>query len=97
MTSAPERIGRAVVLTFTVIDSRHQPTRNCRHSVNGKPAGPAKGLAICRYENGDGYYLFGCDEQWRTVTDTWHPTIADAKAQAEFEYAGVSVTWHNSG
>jgi hypothetical protein len=37
--------------------------------------------------------VFGCDECWSSVTDTWHPTIEEAKAQAEFEYEGATATW----
>lgn len=50
------------------------------------------GLAICQYEGEDAFYLFGCDPEWRTVTDTWHQTLDGAKSQAEFEYEGVGKT-----
>jgi hypothetical protein len=40
------------------------------------------------------YYLFGCDAEWNTVTDTWHKTLEEALEQAEFEYEGVSKTWN---
>ena len=52
------------------------------------------GLAICQYPGEDAFYLFGCDADWGTITDTWHQSIEDAKVQAEFEYEGVSLTWH---
>jgi hypothetical protein len=51
------------------------------------------GLAICQYSGDSAYYLFGCDEEWRPITDTWHQTVEQAKEQAEFEYEGVTRTW----
>jgi len=50
-------------------------------------------LVICQHPDDPGFFLFGCDEQWRKVTDTWHSTVEDAKKQAEFEYEGVANTW----
>jgi hypothetical protein len=93
MGPVPQYIGGAKVLCFTPIDERHHPTGKCRQVVAGVLRGPAAGLAICQYEGEDACYLFGCDAAWNSITDTWHETIEDAKAQAEFEYAGVSATW----
>lgn len=50
-------------------------------------------MAICQYEGQDDYFLFGCNADWDSVTDTWHQTLEEAKEQAEFEYEGVSETW----
>lgn len=92
MLPPPERLGQLPVIAYAITDARSRPTGNTRHVVQGGVAGPAAALAVCR--NGDdGFYLFSCDEHWQTVSDTWHETVQDAKAQAEFEYEGVSVTW----
>ena len=61
--------------------------------VAGALQGPAAGLAICQYDDDSGFYLFGCDEQWKCITDTWHQTLDEAMQQAEFEYEGVTETW----
>ena len=45
-------------------------------------------LAICQYANEDGFYLFYCSPDWKTITDTWHESLEDALAQAEFEFQG---------
>jgi hypothetical protein len=37
-------------------------------------------------------YLFGCDECWSGIADTWHRTIDDAMDHAECEYEGVAAT-----
>ena len=93
MTSVPGVIDGARVVMFTQIDSRHRATGNCQQIVNGVISGSAYGLAICSYDGDAGYYLFGCDSNWNAVTDTFHETIEQAQAQAEFEYQGVTATW----
>ena len=90
----PELIGGAQLVRWTVIDERHRPTGDCRQIVGGTLQGPAAGLAICQYEGEESYYLFGCDANWNTVTDTWHETLEQAPQQAEFEYEGVAATWN---
>lgn len=95
MKTVPKTIGGARVVCFTPIDQRHRHTGNCKQIVGGAVQGPAAGLAICQYARDDAYYLFGCDADWNTVTDTWHQTLDEAKQQAEFEYEGVSDTWQD--
>ena len=93
MQAAPHTLGGAAVICFTPIDDRHRHTGNCRQIVAGVLQGPAAGLAICRNEDEDCFYLFGCDASWNNVTDTWHQTLDEALEQAEFEYEGVCKTW----
>lgn len=52
--------------------------------------GPAAALAICRYHDDDGCYLFYCDALWNVLTDTWHESMEAAIRQADFEYVGLS-------
>jgi hypothetical protein len=94
MKPIPERVDGAKVICFTLIDSRHRPTGNCKQIVNGLMLDSADGLAICQYEGETSFYLFGCDCDWNILSDTWHQTLEEAKAQAEFEYEGASTTWH---
>ena len=94
MKQPPELLGGARVVRWSAIDGRHRPTGSCRRIVNGVLQGPAAGLAICQYEGEKAYYLFGCDPEWNTVTDTWHENLEDALRQAEFEYEGMSQTWN---
>lgn len=89
----PEEVGIARVVLYAVIDNSHRHTGNCRQIVAGELMGAAAGLAICHCETENGFYLFGCDEHWEPVTDTWHGSLEDAKEQAEFEYEGVSAAW----
>lgn len=93
MMRIPKEIGGARVALYTPIDERHRHTGNCKQIVAGVLMGSSAGLAICQYQGEDAFYLFGCDANWETVSDTWHETLEDAKAQAEFEYEGVNATW----
>ena len=88
-------VGGAKVVLYTKIDDRHKFTGNCRQIVAGELMGAAFGLTICQYEGEENFYLFGCDADWNTLTDTWHETLENAKEQAEFEYEGVTATWQN--
>jgi len=93
MKLCPPTIGGGRVVCYTPIDHRHRFTGNCKQIVAGQLMEPMAGLAICHQASEDAFYLFGCDAEWQSVTDTWHQSIEDAKHQAEFEYAGVSKTW----
>lgn len=93
MQAIPSVIGGARVVCYTPIDSRHRHTGKTRQIVGGVLLGVAAGLAICQYEREEFFYLFGCDENWKSLSDSWHESLEDAKAQAEFEYEGTSLTW----
>ena len=93
MSAVPTRIGGGSVICFSPVNERHPHTGNCQQIVDGVLQRPAAGLAICQLDDDDAFYLFGCDAEWNVVTDTWHQSLDDAKAQAEFEYEGISQTW----
>jgi hypothetical protein len=95
MNPPPETIAGACVLYYSPIDHRHRHTGNCRQIVAGELQGSAAGLAICQYEGENAFYLYGCDSEWHSVTDTWHQTVGEAMCQAAFEYDGVSGTWES--
>ncbi len=89
----PKVIDGAHVTTFAVIDNSVASTGRTAHWIDGKKVGSVAGLAIARYDRDGEFYLFYCDAQWQVLTDTCHFTEDLARAQAEFEYAGVSVCW----
>jgi hypothetical protein len=92
----PRRIGGATVLLFSPIDGRHRPTGGLEHVGAGVRQGPAARIAICHDEGDDCFYLFGCNERWESITDTWHQSLEEAMQQAEVEYVGVSKTWQRA-
>jgi hypothetical protein len=85
------RSGR--VVCFARLDAGAQRTGKTRHLVDGREPDAHRGLAITEEPGGAAYYLVYCDRDWNAVTDTWHRTLDDAKAQAEFEYEGVCQAW----
>jgi hypothetical protein len=94
MNKPPKVVGGAQLVQWSFVDERHRPTGNCRQVISGAEQGPAAGLAICRFEDKEAFYLFGCDADWNPVSDTWHETLEKALDQAEFEYEGISDTWN---
>ena len=52
-------------------------------------------LAIGKYDEDPGYYLFYCDNNLNVLNDTYHNTIDEAKEQAEFEFTNSNKTWIN--
>jgi hypothetical protein len=107
MRECPPRIADARVICYTPIDHRHRYTGRTKHIAGGVPTGtgaashfeggvlmgqPA-GLAICQVDGETCYYLFGCDAEWCSFSDTWHETLEDAMAQAEHEFEGTRATW----
>jgi hypothetical protein len=93
MGQQPTELNGARVLAIANVASGTRPTGNTEHIVEGNVLPPAHALAICAYPHQPGVYLFYCDREWQVLTDTWHASVAEAKAQAEFEYAGASGTW----
>ena len=90
MKVQPLIIGEATVICYTILADL-LATGNTAHIVGNKLMEGFNGLAICKYNNEPGYYLFYCNKAWEAVTDTWHQSIEDAKDQGEFEYFGI--TW----
>ena len=89
----PTKIGGANLICYVILDSRHIKTGNTEHWVGGQILEEVYGLAICKYDNDTGYYLFYCNRNWETITDTFHDTVEDAKDQAEFEFSNTVSTW----
>jgi hypothetical protein len=49
-------------------------------------------IAICHdADDSGGYFLFGCDDDWNTETDSWHETLEHALRQVEFEFPGAKL------
>jgi hypothetical protein len=93
--SPPKNIGAAEVVAYVTIAIDQHRTHIPRELVGGKQLGSAACFAIGRYRNEPGYYLFYCDADWNPFHNTWHETVADAKRSVEFEYEGVTMSWHS--
>jgi len=74
-----------------VLSDRHRLATRTKHVVAGQRVGRAAALVICSMDGA--FYLFGCDADWQAITDTWHESVREAKAQAEFEYDVSAEEW----
>jgi hypothetical protein len=91
MGTPPQTLDGAHVLRYAIVGEGVTATGNTVHRFHPSGVmGPAAGLAICRYDGEEGFYLFYCDAEWNVVTDTWHESLAAALKQADFEYLGLS-------
>ncbi|MEU8218080.1 hypothetical protein AB0C47_20150 [Micromonospora taraxaci] len=89
-TTPPTLLDGARVTMFANLALGQLPTGATRHSV-GNFAEVVAHLAIARYDEAEAdCYLFYCTGDWAVVTDTCHPTEAEAVAQAEFEFGRVA-------
>lgn len=60
------------------------------HLVAGQRIDEPNALAIAKYEDGEGVYLFYCDRDWNVLADTFHETEEAAMEQARFEFDKIA-------
>ena len=89
MRRPPELLDGAAVLKVADLSSA-VPTNATRHVVEGRTVSGFAGLALAKYSADPGLYLFYCDADWNIVTDTYHATMDEAIAHAEFEFGSVA-------
>jgi len=94
MIPPPSEIDGARVIATAVVDGNVRATGVTVHRGPDGVIPPASALAIVESETS--FYLLYCDREWQVLTDTWHVSVNEAKAQAEFEYAGISEAWKDA-
>jgi hypothetical protein len=89
-----QTIDQQRILAYCILADSHDRTGRTRHlDVEGTLPSPA-GLAISPDpDTRDACFLFYCDDNWAVIADTWHASVPDAKAQAEFEFGGTIDEW----
>ena len=75
------------------LSEKHQPTGKTRHFRSGQELPRPIELRIAQYDGDPGYYLFYCDSLGGEMTDTYHDSIEEAFAQAEWEFAISKDEW----
>jgi glycosyltransferase involved in cell wall biosynthesis len=93
MSDHPHAIAEASVIVLATPDSHCRWTGRCRHYREGELLAPPTHMAIC--DGGGLFYLYGCANDWTPVSETLHRTLAEAKAQAEYECEGVTNLWQS--
>jgi hypothetical protein len=89
----PEEIGGAKILEYLILTQENSSTGHTIHLDANGEIREFYALAICQYDNDDGFYLFYCNEDWKEKTDTYHSTITEAKEQAAAEFSHVTANW----
>ena len=94
MGPAPPELDGSKVVATAVVSEAVRATGATIHRGPDGVVSPASALAIVMSETG--VFLFHCDREWQVLADTWHPSVTEAKAQAEWEYAGISKVWNDA-
>lgn len=89
----PEAIGLVRVTAWAHIESVVKPRGRTRHLNVEGPLPTANALAIAKSPESGGWYVFHCDSTWNVIADTWHASLAEAQAQAAFEFEGIGTRW----
>lgn len=89
----PSHIDSAHIIEYTHLTSANTPTGSVRHTTGGVELKTFHGLAIGKYDDESGVYLFYCDADWNALTDTWHADLLSARAQAAFEFNVAEEQW----
>ena len=54
---------------------------------------PIKYISVCQYNDGEGFYLFGCDKNFNTYTDFFYEDIIEALEDAKRLYRVENIQW----
>lgn len=71
----------------------HKPTGNTCHRSGLDLIPPTIMLKIAKFSDTVGFYLLHYDNDGNEITDTFHETVEDAIAQAEWEYGIKENEW----
>lgn len=75
------------------LGSSHLPTGKTHQRIGDKSIPPPSELRIVQYFNDPGCYLFYCDDSGKEFTDTYHDSVEEAMAQAEWEFEVKKIEW----
>lgn len=83
----------AKIVYLVRLRPHHNAASNTRHLVGATLLPRATTLAIAKYTDDQGFYLFHLDEHGNDFTDTYHDSIEAAMHQAAWEYGVKSDEW----
>ncbi|MGJ5820999.1 hypothetical protein [Paludibaculum fermentans] len=82
-----------ILFLQAVLGPQHREVGAARHFVGGQLAPRPARVAIGAYAKDSGFYLLSYDGDDVEVTDTFHRSIEEAQAQAEFEFGIRGADW----
>lgn len=65
--------------------------------TNGEVAAEFAYLAICKYKDSNGYYLFMCNDENEVETDLLMDSIEECKNSARLDGSVCEVEWYSKG
>jgi hypothetical protein len=86
---------KLVVVRRITLTAEHRPAGKTRHYHGPDELPPPVLLKVARYTDDDGYYLLYCDASGVEFTDTYHESLEDALAQAEWEFRIQPTEWES--
>jgi len=81
------------LLRRIVLGPQHRPTGRTRHFYGRVELPLPSELRIVQYSGDPGFYLLYCDELGNELTDTYHDTLEEAMAQADWEFGVKPDEW----
>ena len=84
----PRRLDDAIVLFYTVKGQYGK-----MYYTNGNVAAEFSYLAICKYENSAGYYLFMCNENYDVETDSLWNSVDECMRIAQTNCEDKFIEW----
>lgn len=93
MATPPPILDSAKVLAFAIADNSVVRVRDDLLIVDGKPLDNVANFAICRYPDENECLLFFCDDSWKVLGCSAHPSVGAAERSAEKEYRGIMSRW----
>jgi len=81
------------VLFEAVLAERHRVTGRTVHRVGSDVLPKPSKLRIAKYPDAEGVYLLHFDASDEEMTDTFHDSVDDAMAQAEWEFGILPSEW----
>ena len=83
------------VLKQVVLGPQHRVTGKTRHYHGTEPLPPPSELRIGQCTGDPGFYLLYLDVSGKELTDTYHDSVEQAMAQADFEFAVKPSDWQD--
>jgi hypothetical protein len=84
-----------MILKHVMLGPWHLPTGVLRHSEGGRLLPTPASLQIAKFDNNPVYYLLYLDSTGEEMTDTDHPSLEEAMAQAQREFQVQVAEWQS--
>ncbi len=81
------------IIRRVYLTENNHSTGRTRHYHGNKEIPVPTELRIVKYDDDPGYYLLYFDENENELTDTYHSSIVEAFAQAEWEFKILPDQW----